>query len=140
VALDHAAGWHGEIHDDRIEIGVKKLDDRGAGGDADEPVGAEVVGKRDVIAAAQRDAGLVEILTSDDILHAPRDGAGGGGNGGRRCKHDDRSNRHQPKERGNQGDGDFRTSRQRARIDQRNCPPPAEARKHVVEFHLPANR
>lgn len=116
MALDRAAGWHGEIHDDRIEIGVKKLDYRGAGGDADEPVGAEVVGKRDVIAAAQRDAGPVEILTSDDILHATGDGAGGGGSGGRRCKGDDRRKRHQPKkrrkrhqprERCNHGDGDF---------------------------------
>ena len=38
------------------------------------------------------------------------------------------------------GTGIVRTSRHSGRIGQRNCPPPAEARQHVVEFHLPANR
>ena len=102
VMLDRAAVGHRDADDHGIEVGVEKLHDRGASRDADELVGAEVVGEHDLVTAAQRDPGLVEVLAGDDILHAAGDRAGGGE---RDTEGEEQPGRGQPAKRSNHGVG-----------------------------------
>ena len=67
----------------RIEPGVEELERDGSRRQAGEAEDSGVVGERHAVGAAQRDAGVGQVLAGDGVLHAAGDGGGLGGDRGR---------------------------------------------------------